>query len=257
MTKFYFYGNKNLFAFLMLILLAVVFVFLMLFATIAYLVLPFVMLLTLHYLKIWKTKPRLIIGSVVLVIGILLMMAVLTPIITSEAMSTLSKPTYTTNSSENVTSMTVDPYISASASTYTVTYISKISNNATFNVSTLSNLDTLPVHRYNVTVLYSSYSDKNYTFSLVLTNLTQYQNKYLIEINVTQNKTYTLFLGPILISKNSFQGMVTNVNFSYYVEPISIYLFIFAEVLYVLLVFGAALTRRGRLGIGRSRTPPQ
>jgi hypothetical protein len=51
--------------------------------------------------------------------------------------------------------------------------------------------------------------------------------------------------------------MVNDVNFNYYVEPLSVYLFIFAEVLYVLLVFGAILTRRGRLGIGRSRTPPQ
>ncbi len=249
--------NKYIFAFLMLILLVVVFVFLMLFATIAYLVLPFVMLLTLHYLKVWKTKPRLIIGSIALVVGIFLMMAVLTPIITQEAMSSLSKPSYSTNSPNNVTSITVSPYISTSASAYTVTYISKLSTNTTFNISTLSSIDSSPVHLYNVTVSYSNYSKENYTFSLVLTNLTSYQNKYLIEINVTQNKTYTLMLGPILISKSSFQNMVNDVNFNYYVEPLSVYLFIFAEVLYVLLVFGAILTRRGRLGIGRSRTPPQ
>jgi hypothetical protein len=249
--------NRNIFAFLMLILLVVVFVFLMLFATIAYLVLPFVMLLTLHYLRVWKTKPRLIIGSIALVIGIFLMMAVLTPIITSEAMSSLSKPTYSTNSPQNVTNITVNPYISTSATTYTITYVSKLSTNATFNVSTLSSLYQSSGHLFNVSVNYSSYSNKNYTFSLVLTNLTTYQNKYIIEINVTQNKTYTLLLGPILISKSSFQNMVNDVNFNYYVEPLSVYLFIFAEVLYVLLVFGAILTRRGRLGIGRSRTPPQ
>ncbi len=254
MTQFL---NKHIFAFLMLILLVVVFVFLMLFATIAYLVLPFVMLLTLHYLKIWKTKPRLIIGTIALVAGIFLMMAVLSPIITQEAMSSLSKPSYSTNSPDNVTSITVNPYISTSASSYTVTYISKLSTNTTFNISTLSSLDSSPVHLYNVTVPYSNYSKANYTFSLVLTNLTSYQNKYLIEINVTQNKSYTLMLGPILISKSSFQNMVSDVNFKYYVEPLSIYLFIFVEVLYVLLVFGAILTRRGRLGIGRSRTPPQ
>jgi hypothetical protein len=244
-----------LIAFLILIVVAALLVYLMLVATIFYLLFPFLIVLVLHYIKIWKTRQRLMIGTLVLVIGAVLMMAILTPVITSETMNVLSTPTFSSNSSNNSTNITVNPYISNTAQSFTVTYTSNLSTSAKFNVSELPSIDKAPVHLFNIIVAYSSYSNKNYTFSLVLNNLTAYMNKDLMEINVTQNSTYTVLFGPILLSKSAFENMISSSSFSDYILPSSMYFFIFAEVLFVLLVFVANMIRRGRFGIGR-RTPP-
>jgi hypothetical protein len=245
-----------LIAFLILIVVAALLVYLMLVATIFYLLFPFLIVIILHYVKIWKTRQRLMIGTLVLVIGAVLMMAILTPVITSETMNALSTPTFSSNSSDNSTNITVTPYISNTAQSFTVTYTSNLSSNAKFNVSELPSIDKAPVHLFNITVAYSSYSNKNYTFSLVLNNLTAYMNKDLLEINVTQNSTYTVLFGPILLSKSAFENMISTVSFSDYILPSSMYFFIFAEVLYVLLVFVANMIRRGRFGFGRRGVPP-
>lgn len=253
MAQFYTDNRTILLAFLMLVVLAVVFVFLMLYVTtISYLIFPFLIFLILHYRKIWKTKQRLIMGSLALIIGAILMMAILTPIITSEYMNVPS--TFSTNSSTNVINLTVNPHFSTSAQNYTVTYISKLNSTATFNVSKLSGLGQSLVYLFNITAV-GILSNNNYNFTIVLNNLTAYMNKDMIEINVTQNKTYTVLLGPILLSNNTFKNMVNEYANSIGVSY-SLYWFIFAEILYLLLVFGAIMLRRGRLGIGRSKTPP-